>query len=271
MVATATKYDRVWETQNPFPKAMNAILRHAEKEYPKESCGVIIDGVYVRCKNMSETPEINFEIDKLFYAKNEKKIQGIVHSHPEGPDAPTKEDMASQIRTNKPWCIVTAFKHFDEIKKVWFAKADTWFWWGDMLETLPVIGRRFRCGVTDCYETVRSWYKLERGIQLPPLPRDIEWWTTGQDLLLEHFKNMGFKALPEFDMEKLEVGDGLLGKVLSTDRVNHCGVYVGNSQILHHLWDRLSRQELIGPWTRHITHHLKFVGLPGTVKKKKKK
>ena len=45
---------------------------------------------------------------------------------------------------------------------------------------------------------------------------------------------------------------------LRADVVNHCGIYLGNGQILHHLYGRLSREEPLGRWTKYITDWVRY-------------
>lgn len=135
------------------------------------------------------------------------------------------------------------------------------FVWGDQMRRLPLVGRGFHHGVTDCYALVRDYYLLEKGLHLREYPRNWEWWEHGQDLYSENFAREGFR---EVDPSTVKEGDALLFHIrcsrdLDTRVINHAGIYVGNGKILHHVaarsaWDphSLSRVEPMGRWTSRL-------------------
>jgi len=88
-----------------------ALLDHAERSYPHESCGFIIGTIdgnravaesYVPANNQVETnARRRFLIDPMAYSRVEdqademgKSIVSIVHSHPDHPDRPSEFDRA---------------------------------------------------------------------------------------------------------------------------------------------------------------------------------
>ena len=64
-------------------KLKKSILADAEKCYPRECCGVVIDGNYIACRNIAEDQN-QFEIhpEDLANAEDSGEIQAYVHSHP---------------------------------------------------------------------------------------------------------------------------------------------------------------------------------------------
>ena len=60
--------------------------RHAEREYPKESAGLVVNGGYFPCRNIALDPEANFVINPVDYARAmlTGTIEAVVHSHPQG-------------------------------------------------------------------------------------------------------------------------------------------------------------------------------------------
>lgn len=219
---------------------------HALSEFPKEAVGLVIDGCYHPQENIAENPEKDFRV-KTFPLLG---LQAVIHSHPNTLKAvPSALDMQSQIETAVPWGIIP-------VKKDWAGEV---MWFGDQVPLLPLLGRPFLHGVLDCYELLRSYYKMERGITLLQFPRDAEWWhqEDGPDLLSpDNFKKAGFE---EIDYSELQVGDVILAAI-RCPKVNHCGVYIGKGLVLHHLYDRLSKREPLGPWTKFCRYYLRYVG-----------
>jgi hypothetical protein len=64
------------------------------------------------------------------------------------------------------------------------------------------------------------------------------------------WKDAGFYQLPE--EEPLQFGDGLLMNIEGSG-LNHCGVYIGDQLVLHHLRGRLSSRDLYGGWLQNCT------------------
>ena len=64
------------------------------------------------------------------------------------------------------------------------------------------------------------------------------------------WKDAGFEELAEED--ELQVGDFLLMNI-SGSGLNHCGVYIGDQLLLHHIRGRLSSRDLYGGWLQKCT------------------
>jgi cell wall-associated NlpC family hydrolase len=126
------------------------------------------------------------------------------------------------------------------------------FFFGDRLPVPAYEGRVFRHGVADCYALVRDWYRQERSIVLPLTPRDPAWWDLGQNVIEDNLGRFEFDVVgPD---EELQVGDVPLFQVAARV-VNHTGISLGHGLILHHLSNRLSRIDVLGPWRQKF--HLK--------------
>jgi proteasome lid subunit RPN8/RPN11 len=238
------------------PDTRSSIIDHARSEYPKESCGLIVDGVYKPCFNYAIDPLKDFEIAPQVFLREKLagNIDAVVHSHPNGPIYPSERDMRGQIDTAVPWIIVP----IEEDRVLPFTM------WGDQLPIAPIIGREFLHGVHDCYSLIRDVFRLgkddlaKQGIQwpfppqeLPNVPRDDAWWTKiedrePKDLYADYIEKAGFRII---DRSEAREGDGFLCK-LKSDRLNHGGLIVGGGLILHHLPVRLSRREAAGIWER---------------------
>ena len=80
--------------------------KHAIKEAPKESCGIVVNEKYYPCKNISDTPEKSFAIHPKDFLKARSKgqLQYIIHSHPNGE--PVSEiDIKACKATKLKWYI----------------------------------------------------------------------------------------------------------------------------------------------------------------------
>jgi proteasome lid subunit RPN8/RPN11 len=236
-----------------------AILAHAEKDYPRESCGLIVNARgherYLPCGNVALSDE-HFALDPrdCFEAEDRHDVLAVVHSHPDAPaflpsEADRIIDRVGCERSGLPWVIVG--------------------WPGaDMLTitpegyVAPLLGRQFVYGVLDCYTLMQDWYRQELKIDVPKPPREADrpdWWKRGpngeppHDLYLEGFEAAGFSLV-----EHLERGDVILIQ-LQADVANHCAIYLGDQVILHHVWGRLSCREVYGGYwmknTRAIVRH----------------
>ena len=246
---------------------VQAIKAHAIAEFPNESCGLITADGYVRCTNVDPKPRDNFAISDEEQAKH--AYIAVVHSHPNGPDAPTESDMRGQMSSAVPWVIVTT-----DGKNCLQP-----FAWGDQLPILPMIARPFRHGVLDCGSLIRDTYRLGKDgmanpaniggddpapikwpfppILIPDFPRSDLWWNDKRNIYVESFERAGFTRI-----DGPEDGCVFLAQILSPVP-NHGGVYLGGGLALHHLQNRLSRREPIHQWSRkYVTHWLRYTG-PG--------
>jgi len=223
------------------PETIRAMQDHAIRCFPQESCGVVIAGAYVPCVNLLADAPDRFRIDPAFYAEHEGAIEAVIHSHPHGPSCPTMADMAAQVATAKNWGIVP---FVDGVAK-------QPIFWGDFRLEEPLLERSFIHGVTDCYSLIRAWFWQNRSVLLPEVPRNPAWWHGAEDLYRESFVKAGFHQIEAKDRQP---GDVFIGHVLS--RVpNHGGVLLEHGLGLHHLENRLSAREPLGPYiNKNITH-----------------
>lgn len=237
------------------PEIAEQIKAAAVAAYPNEMVGAIVaegQGVAFRqLENRHPDPRHFFDCPQAHDLLLAGMLRAMVHSHPDGPDAPSHEDMAGQKAMDLPWGLVTSGPE---------AAGEPW-WWGDMLEPPPLEGRLFRHGPSgtdgkgDCGALIRDYYRLERGILIPDFPRQDRWWYgVGTDLYAEHFPTAGFRRI-DLDETAPEVGDVILLQI-NTPRenpvANHAGIHVGHGLMLHHLENRLSRREPILGWKKHI-------------------
>jgi proteasome lid subunit RPN8/RPN11 len=219
-------------------------IEHAEREYPREACGLIIveRGVetYVPCRNLA-TGTDHFALDPTSYDAAERRgeIVAVFHSHPNAAPTPSQADLVACEASGLPWHIVGV------PSLLWAGIEPNGY-------IAPLVGRDWSHGVLDCYAIVRDYYKQERGIELMQFERHDDWWLRGENLYLDNFGKAGFKAVPE---SELDVGDVILMQMRSKVP-NHAGIYIGGNIILHHLMNRLSSRDIYAEFYRRSTTHV---------------
>jgi proteasome lid subunit RPN8/RPN11 len=254
-----------------FHDAYEAAKAHARAEYPRESCGLIVKGVYVPCENRAADPKhhvdetdcacqlCRFVIDPQMLVKHRGEIDVVVHSHPNGPVFPSTADAASQIASGLTWALIALDEERISAPLVW----------GGTTPIAPIIGREFMHYTADCYTLIHDVFALGREalaaqdvdwpldpIDLPLYPRDDAWWTGKDDFYnVEPFK-IGFR---EVAASEARPGDVFLMSIRS-DKMNHGGVLLGGGLILHHLPNRLSRREPAGIWGRQVSRWIRYEG-----------
>jgi proteasome lid subunit RPN8/RPN11 len=227
------------------PTIIAAIGKHAQADYPRESCGllIVVKGRrrYVPCSNVAAgTDHFRLPADEYAAAEDLGEIIGIVHSHPDAPAQPSQADLVACEASGLPWHIVRV----DLIDGAPLA--------GELATIeptgyqAPLVGRQFSHGVLDCYQLIVDWYARERGIELKQFDRADNWWNDGKsDLYNEGFPQAGFVKLPPD--APMEAGDVILMQIRAMNGVpNHAAIYLGDGLILHHLHGRLSSRDVYG-------------------------
>lgn len=231
---------------------------HVIRDYPREACGLVVDGSYLPCANVSDDPCNQFRIDPDEYLRVEqdgRTVNAVLHSHPYSlldrtkwdHSWPSTHDMSCYLAGNVPWGIVSTDG----------AGISPVVWLEDG-EVPPLVGREFIHGVQDCYSLVRDWYRLNWNVRLNNYARQVEWWVTGEDLYSQNFASEGFY---EVRAGEATVGDAVLLQV-AAKVVNHAGVITGTNQLLHHLYHRQSGYDSLAKWHRHVKKFLRYGGRP---------
>lgn len=101
-----------------------------------------------------------------------------------------------------------------------------------------LIGQQFDHGTQDCYEIQRQFWKDNFDLDLPPYARPDDWWDHGQDLYRDHYAECGFEVMDITPID-LQPADVFLIAIRS-EVPNHSGIHLGDGQMLHHFYGRLS-------------------------------
>lgn len=105
-----------------------------------------------------------------------------------------------------------------------------------------LLGREFHFGTMDCYTLLQDFYAQCYGIILPNYARPTDFWEKGMDLYRDRAFRHGFLPLDCHPMD-YQTGDVVLMAISSTVG-NHVGIITPGNNIVHHLWGRLSTEEL---------------------------
>jgi len=221
----------------------HAALLHAKDQSPKESVGLLLNVKgkerYFPCRNLSMTAHQCFILDPEDYVKADSlgSIKAIIHSHPRTPPDPSQADVVSCENSGLPWHIINPHN-------------ETWGYCEPTGYQIPLVGREWVWGITDCWSLVRDWYKQERNIDLIDYERNMTPEEFIQNPLFEKYtKQTGFIELEEG--EALQKGDMLLMSILHPT-LNHVAIFLGD-MVLHHLADRLSCREPYSMWLQKCT------------------
>lgn len=222
-------------------KTIQAIVAHAAEVYPAECCGVVAQKSrverYFPCRNIAENPTEQFHLSPEDYIAAEEwgTVTGIVHSHPDATTQPSELDKAQCDAMAIPWHIVS----YPE---------------GDLRTVmprgeLPLVGRAFVLGHTDCWGLVMSYFRQTHGIVLNDYRVDYPWWESGREnLYLDNWYECGFR---EFSGPS-QSGDMVIMQV-SAPVANHAGILLEGNMLLHHMYGMLSQRVPYGGYWKDRT------------------
>ena len=218
------------------------ILIHAKDEFPKESCGLIaiVKGRsrYFPCKNIADTPDEHFVLDPDDYIAVEQKgrVISVVHSHPKTNHAPSPADRVACEKSGLSWHVVNP-----QTELFGYCEPEGF--------ELDYVGREFSHGIVDCYSMWKDFYKREFNIEMSEYERRDGWWDKGENLYLDNYEKEGMR---EIEIKDIQYGDIIL-MCLEASVPNHCAVYIGDGQILHHVMHRLSSRDVYGGYYQKAT------------------
>lgn len=231
-------------------KTIQAIVAHAAEVYPAECCGVVAQKSrverYFPCRNIAENPTEQFHLSPEDYIAAEEwgTVTGIVHSHPDATTQPSELDKVQCDAMAIPWHIVS----YPE---------------GDLRTVmprgeLPLVGRAFVLGHTDCWGLVMSYFRQTHGIVLNDYRVDYPWWESGREnLYLDNWYECGFR---EFSGPP-RPGDMVIMQV-SAPVANHAGILLDDGMLLHHMYGMLSQRVPYGGyWKDRTVKIVRHMGL----------
>ena len=228
------------------PENHAAILAHAEREFPRECCGLLVetDGgeIYLPCRNMAQGND-HFILNPEDYAAAEAlgALVAVVHSHPDARPTPSMADRSACEASGLPWHIVS-----------WPGKE--WAYIAPCGFQAPLVGRSFAYGVHDCYALVQDWHEREHGIRPGRFDSPDGWQHRGESIFLDHYAACGWERV-EGPPQR---GDMIVMQMLSPVP-NHAALYLGDNKILQHMVNRLSCKEVYGgQYQKHTTHIFRF-------------
>lgn len=105
-------------------------------------------------------------------------------------------------------------------------------------QSRPLTGRPRSLGSYDCWGLVMARHK-EHGVILNDFRKPYEWWKPehGENLYQDNYLKEGFVPTGK----EPEPGDMVIMQ-LQAPVWNHAGIYLGDNQLLHHAFGKLSRQ-----------------------------
>jgi len=225
-------------------------INHAQECYPNESCGVVVRGRYIPCRNEAGSPAEQFVINRDDYrnALMTGEVEAIIHSHPDASPQASDVDRASCEHTYVPWGIVGIRKLDDEFKI-----ATSWI--QPCGYEASLIGRQYVWGVFDCLSVVLDYYKRELSIDLGEFERPGEdWHKNTDDIYTRELTKKGFSVITGGPHQ----GDIVLMQIRSKVP-NHAAIFLENGilatepehypapmSILHHLQAKSSRRDIYG-------------------------
>jgi len=235
-------------------KIKQAIIDRALSLPNEEVCGLIYctqNAVYAHpCTNISkEDIACTFEIAPQEYISISQlgKVIGVYHSHAQGGSSTfSPEDIEVANEMALPFYLYTI-------------EGSKWMSYIPPTYTINPVGQKFIWGVQDCLEVVRTYYRQSRNVYMTDYDRDESFQGASEDAIVKHISDEGFYQVPGNGPIKMD--DVLLFKTPGTAYPHHLGVFIGQSRVLHHPLNMLSRVDpLNGAWLKRLAMVLRYGG-----------
>jgi len=204
------------------------IISSCEANPLQEVCGFVVlqdKAKVIQCQNISSTPETSFLIhpSEFIKAKSQGQIISLWHSHPSSA-AFSEADLSYGDEINLPL-------HLYNIQ------SKEWSEYIPKTYRVPLTGRPFIWGHYDCFGLVRDYFRQEKGVYINDYDRDENFEQTKDVRIWDNFEKEGFLKLPGLGAIK---NDDVI--IFNTNAMpQHLGIFVGNTQIMHHPLNAISR------------------------------
>lgn len=132
---------------------------------------------------------------------------------------------------------------------------------GGMLRYDHLLGKPFDHGKNDCYQILRDVFKDNLNIKLRSYARPDDWWINDEmdlDLYRRNYEAEGFQLVDLSHVRDLQILDVALISIPDPRNpkrtvVNHCAIYVGNGQVIHHPYGRFSEKTRYAGGLKNLT------------------
>ena len=108
-----------------------------------------------------------------------------------------------------------------------------------MLKYEHLQGIPFSHGQDDCFNIIRRFFFDNFGIEIRNYARPDDWWEHGFNFYVDNLEKEGFEIVQNDSPRNLRPADVFLIAIRSPV-ANHSAIHLGNGQILHHFYNRLS-------------------------------
>ena len=210
-------------------KCIDDAINHAKYEFPKESCGAIISGKYIKFENKAEDPFNNFIIDDdNFYIEYQKgNIECLVHSHNDSNEA-SLLDQQQQRELDIPSLIINLRNR---------SLMDCIIFGCD--EHAPLLDRPFFWGIFDCVSLVSDYILDEFDFKIEFPVHEFGFWGKGEHPFEDYLD--GEHPFKEMEIKDIRKHDILLYNIDGCRYINHIAVVISdNGEVLHHILNNKS-------------------------------
>lgn len=182
------------------------------------------------CKNIALNKHEEFEIDNQDYinAAQLGRIYAVYHSHPQNALAAFSEE---DLDYSKEWCLPFY---------LYSVKDDKFLEYIPPTYNITLEGQEFCWGSADCYSLIRNYFRQNFQIYMNDYDRDETFESTPENIIMQNFAKENFHMANTTSI--LHKHDVLVFRS-SRAYPQHFAIFMGNSKMLHHPLNALSRME----------------------------
>jgi cell wall-associated NlpC family hydrolase len=115
-----------------------------------------------------------------------------------------------------------------------------------------LVGNPMIFGTQDCLSLFRNFYDVNFGIKIRNYARPEGWSSDKLDLMRLCYEREGFEMITDWKPKTLRPAD-VLCMAIGESNPNHFSINIGDGDILHHLYGRLSSKEEFRDFWRNST------------------